>query len=77
VRKPSGRKVATFLVLSLVYWAFAALMVILAAIHACGMTPDEAARCDPSPVGWVVFAVLLLYAALAIAYFRSRLPGMD
>jgi len=77
VSKPSALKIGLFVVLSIAYWLIAMIIIVLAAIGSCGMGPDTAADCDGVSPAVTGLLSLLIFAGLTVAYFRSRLSGVD
>jgi hypothetical protein len=65
------------LVLSPVYGCLAAPAVAMMAIRTCSMQPDVAAMCDATLVYLTALAMVVLYFALAFAFFRHRISGVD
>jgi len=77
VTKPGGRKIMLFVVLSIAYWAIASIVIAMAAIRVCGMSPDTAEVCDPTPIGIVAAIAFVLFAGLSMLFFKARLLGVD
>ena len=66
-----------FAILSAVYACFAAFVILATAISTCSMQVDVAAICDPTKVLIVIIGLALLYAVLAVWFFRAKLNGVD
>ena len=77
MKRPTRRKLFLFAVLSLVYAGLAAFVVTISAVATCSIQPDVVATCDAKPVIVVVLALGLLYALVAVRFFRAKLNGVD
>jgi hypothetical protein len=75
VKKPNARKLGRFAFLTVFYGIVAASVTTFMAIHTCGMTPDYAATCDPTPINVTIVILGLLYGGFALAFFRAELTG--
>ncbi|ATI80117.1 hypothetical protein N5J77_05590 [Sphingobium yanoikuyae] len=75
--KPGGRKIMLFVVLSIAYWAIASIMIAMAAIRVCGITPDAAEACDTTSIAIVMAIAFALFAGLSMLFFKARLSGVD
>jgi hypothetical protein len=77
VTKPGGRKIMLFVVLSIAYWAIASIVIAMAAIRVCGITPDAAEVCDTTPIAIVMAIAFALFTGLSVVFFKARLSGVD
>jgi hypothetical protein len=77
MKKPSGRRLLLFVILSVVYACFATFVIFMAAISTCPMQADIAATCDVATTTFATIGVGLLYVACAVWFFRAKLDGVD
>ena len=75
MKKPTGRKLLMFVILSIVYWALAFLPMLYTALSTCG--EGDMPSCDPTPTSVAIALCAILYVALATVFFRKKLSGLD
>jgi hypothetical protein len=73
VIKPTERKLLTFALLSVVYWALVCFVILFTWAGTCGDMPS----CDPTPLRAVIAVCAILYVVLATVFFRKTLSGLD